>query len=309
MSTQQTIIPPFLKEGDTIAIAATARFVTPEQIQAAVSLIEQQGFKVFLHPHLFDADRQFGGTDKNRALYFNELLKNNEVKAIWCARGGYGTVRMIDEINFDLLRKNPKWIIGFSDVTLLLNQIYNQLNMAVLHATMPIFMFDKSDEELKQAEYSFLQTLDFLRGNKLQYEVQLSEKYNEQDFEGVVIGGNLSILLSALGSDSDGSWHNKVLFIEDLDEYLYHIDRLLFTLKRAGKFEGLKGILVGSFTQMKDHQIPFGYTVKEMILQHVSETKCPVVFDVNSGHVPLNLPIPFGIDVKYQNGLITFANA
>lgn len=309
MTNQQTIIPPFLNIGDTIAIAATARFVTPEQIQVAVNLIEQQGFKVFLHPHLFDADRQFGGTDTNRALYFNELLLNREIKAIWCARGGYGTVRMIDGIDFELLRKNPKWIIGFSDVTLLLNQIYNQLNMAVLHATMPIFMFDKSNEELKEAEFSFIKTLGFLKGEELQYNVQQNEKYNEQSFEGEVIGGNLSILLSALGSNSDVDWKNKILFIEDLDEYLYHIDRMFFTLKRAGKFEGLKAILVGSFTQLKDHQIPFGYDVKEMILQHISDTGCPVIFDINSGHVPLNLPIPFGIHVKYQNGLITFANA
>jgi muramoyltetrapeptide carboxypeptidase len=308
MSTTHTLIPPFLKEGDTIAIAATARFVTPEQIQAAVMLIEKQGFKVYLHPQLFDSDRQFGGTDSNRALYFNELLKNKDIKAIWCARGGYGTVRMIDGIDFDLLQNNPKWIIGFSDVTLLLNHVYFNLNMAVLHATMPIFMFDKSADELQQAELSFIQTIHYLKGNQLQYDFGSHEKINDHDFEGTVIGGNLSILLSALGSGSDGSWHDKILFIEDLDEYLYHIDRLLFTLKRAGKFDGLKGVLVGSFTQMKDHQIPFGYSVKEMILQQVSNN-CPVIFGVNSGHVPLNLPIPFGIDVKYQNGLITFASA
>ena len=305
----KTIIPPYLKKGDTIAIAATARSITEVQLQNAIEVVESNGFKVYLHPELYQVHHQFAGTDEHRAKVFNDLLKNEEVKAIWIARGGYGTARMIDKVDFTLLKNQPKWIAGFSDVTVLLNHVYTICNMATLHSTMPIFLHDKFDEDLIQAKEAVHTLLHSLQGHHTIFDLNNNEKYNESNFEGEIIGGNLSVLVSILNSDSDCNWDNKILFIEDLDEYFYHIDRMLLMLKRAGKLKNLKALLVGSFIQMKDHQIPFGYNVKEMVLQHSEGYNYPIVFDVDAGHHLHNLTIPFGINAKYYNGFLTFANS
>lgn len=305
----KTIIPPYLKKGDTIAIAATARSITEVQLQNAIDFVECNGFKVFLHPELYQVNHQFAGTDEHRAKVLNDLLKTHEVKGIWIARGGYGTARMVDMIDFELLKNQPKWIAGFSDVTVLLNHIYSQCHMANMHSTMPIFLHDKYDEDLKQGKDAVLSLLESLQGQHRTFDLSQNEIFNKKNFEGEIIGGNLSVLVSILNSNSDSNWDNAILFIEDLDEYYYHIDRMLLMLKRAGKLKKLKALLVGSFIQIKDHQIPFGYNVKEMILQHCLEYNYPIIFDVDAGHHLHNLCIPFGINVNYYNGILTFANS
>lgn len=302
-------IPPFLNPGDTIAIAATARSISNEQLKNAVNYVESKGFKVFIHEGLHEVMHQFAGSEAHRAKVFNELLLNQDVKAIWCARGGYGTARMIDLIDFELLKSNPKWIAGFSDVTILLNHIYQNCNMASLHSTMPIFMHEKVDADFQDVEIAIDSMLDALQGKAWNFDLTQNKKLKEQNFSGNVIGGNLSVLLSALGSQSDVSWDDKILFIEDLDEYYYHIDRMLVTLKRAGKLKQIKALLVGSFIQMKDHTIPFGYNVEEMIFEHTREYNFPIVFDVEVGHHLRNLCLPFGIHAKYLNGFLTFAHS
>ncbi|MDP2175235.1 MAG: LD-carboxypeptidase [Bacteroidota bacterium] len=302
-------IPPFLEPGDTIAIAATARSISKEQLKNSVDYVESKGFKVFIHEGLHESMHQFAGTEAHRAKLFNELLLNQDVKAIWCARGGYGTARMIDLIDFEILKSNPKWIAGFSDVTILLNHVYQNCNMASLHSTMPIFMHEKVNTDFENVAIAIDSLLDALKGDFLDFDLSANKTIRKKNFEGEIIGGNLSVLLSALGSQSDVSWDDKILFIEDLDEYYYHIDRMLVTLKRAGKLKQIKALLVGSFIQMKDHTIPFGYNVEEMILQHTQDYHFPIVFDVEVGHHLRNLCLPFGIDAKYLNGFLTFAHS
>jgi muramoyltetrapeptide carboxypeptidase len=303
------IVPPYLKTGDTIAIAATARSISKDQLKNAVEYLESKGFKIFIHDGLHEVKHQFAGTEAHRAKVFNDLLVNDEVKAIWCARGGYGTARMIDLIDFELLKKYPKWIAGFSDATILLNHIYQNFKMASLHSTMPIFMFDKTDGDYDDVSKAIDSYTDALQGVFWPLDLNGNKKFYEKTFEGEIIGGNLSVLLSALGSISDVSWDNKILLIEDLDEYFYHIDRMLVTLKRAGKLNNLKAILVGSFIQMKDHAIPFGYNVEEMIIEHTKELELPVIFDVEVGHHLKNFCLPLGIHAKYLNGFLTFAHS
>jgi muramoyltetrapeptide carboxypeptidase len=306
---QSIIVPPYLKPGDTIAIAATARSISKEQLKNAVEYVESKGFKVFIHEGLHEVMHQFAGTESQRAKVFNDLLANEEIKAIWCARGGYGTARMIDLIDFELLKNKPKWIAGFSDVTILLNHIYQNCNMASLHSTMPIFMFDKINSDYADVSIAIDSMTDALQGNFWSFDLSVNKKINESSFSGEIIGGNLSVLLSALGSHSDVCWDDKILFIEDLDEYYYHIDRMLVTLKRSNKLKNLKAILVGSFIQMKDHTIPFGYNVEEMIIEHSNELELPIIFDVEVGHHLKNICLPLGIHAKYLNGILTFAHS
>lgn len=301
------IIPPYLKKGDTIALVAPARHVTPEQMQPAVEYVESRGFRMLVHPDVYRIHHQFGGTEQERADLFNRMLAAPEVKAIWCARGAYGTARMIDLVNFDLLKKQPKWIAGFSDESVLLNHVY-RLNMASLHSTMPVFMNQREGDDLKDVRLAIDSFLSALSGGFMPFDLSANESYNVADFEGDIIGGNLSVLCSISGSVSETDWNGKILFLEDLDEYLYHIDRMILALKRAGKLKGLKALLVGSFIQMHDHQIPFGYNVREIVLQHCLEYGYPIIFDVNAGHHLQNMTIPFGVPSKFKNGLLTFAN-
>lgn len=303
------IIPPYLKSGDTIALTATARSITAEQIAAAVQELEQDGFKVLIDEELFRVQYQFGGSDIERADFFNKMLLNPEVKAMWNVRGGYGTGRMVDGIDFNLLRRHPKWLIGFSDYTVIHGHVSRQLQMASLHATMPIFMWNKEGEEFEQVGRAIKSMLQVLKGETVSMDLSANKKYNEANFEGQVVGGNLSVLLSIMGTVSEPDLNGKILFIEDLDEYFYHIDRMMQTLHRSGKLSGLKALLVGSFIQMHDHTVPFGYDVEAIILDHCQRYGYPIIMDVNSGHHLENMAIPFGVPAKYQNGILTFATS
>lgn len=260
-----------------------------------------------MHPDLFRVHHQFAGNEVERADLFNRMLADQSVKALWCARGGYGTARIVDLIDFSILSRQPKWIAGFSDVTVLLNHAMRQCNIASLHSTMPVFMDQKEGKELEDVKLAIDSLASDLSGDFIPFDLSVNEKFNETDFEGEVIGGNLSVLNSISGTASEVDWTGKILFIEDLDEYYYHIDRMLLTLKRAGKLRNLKAMLVGSFMQMHDHPIPFGYKVKEIVQQHCQKYKYPIIFDVNVGHHLQNIAIPFGIPAKYKNGLLTFA--
>jgi len=300
------IIPPFLQKGDTIGIVAPARSISVLQMKNAICYVEEKGFKTKFIEGLFEVENQFAGSDLHRATVFNTALKDNEIKAIWCARGGYGCARMIDSIDFELLKKHPKWIAGFSDVTILLNHVLKNQNMACLHSTMPIFMNEKIGDDYQQVMVALDSFLNALQGKFETFDLKSNETIRPQNFEGELIGGNLSVLLSGLGSVSDMDWANKVLFIEDLDEYFYHIDRMFLTLKRSGKLDKLKALVVGSFISMKDHAIPFGQDVKQIIKNHCADYHFPIVFDVNVGHHLENLTLPMGYVAKYQNGFLTF---
>jgi muramoyltetrapeptide carboxypeptidase len=299
-------IPPFLNSGDTIAFSATARSINMEQLGHAKMFMESKGFKVKIDERLFSVNHQFAGSDKARAELLNDLIVDQEVKAIWNVRGGYGSSRMIDDLDIELLKKNPKWLMGFSDFTVVLNHVYQNAQMATLHASMPIFAWEKQGEELKEVDAAFESIYCALIGEFQAIDCSASEMHRVKDFEGEVIGGNLSVLMSLEGTNSEVDWTDKILFLEDLDEYFYHIDRMFLTLKRSGKLKGIKALLMGSFIQMHDHTIPFGYDVKEIVLNHCKSYNFPIIFDVDSGHHLGNKTIPFGVNTKFNSGILNF---
>jgi len=284
------IIPPYLKQGDTVAILCTARKFFIEDAQPAIDLLQSWGLQVKLGSTIGLDHFQLAGTDEERALDFNNQLADHNVKAIWVARGGYGTVRIIDHIDFSDFKKNPKWVIGFSDITTLHSHIHN-LGVATLHAIMP-FTVPKAPQQVKE-------TLNkALFGQKISYTISSHPNNRIGQVTGELVGGNLSILYSLLGSPSALKTKNKILFIEDLDEYLYHIDRMMQNLKRNGYFNQLKAIVVGGMTDMHDNQIPYGQNAYEIITTIAKEHNLPICFDFPAGHVTDNRTLILGKTVQ-----------
>ncbi|MBI3510323.1 MAG: LD-carboxypeptidase [Bacteroidetes bacterium] len=291
-----TIIPPFLSPGDTIGICAVARKISREEIESAIKKIEAEGYYVALGKNLFGNHNQFSGTDEERTEDLQNFLDDPEIKAVISARGGYGTLRIIDKIDFKKFQKSPKWIIGYSDITVLHSHIHTNFHIATLHATMPInFHLD---------EFSTRTLFHALAGRTLAYrcENKTPVKNREGICEGEIVGGNLSLLYALQNSVSDIDTNGKILFIEDLDEYLYHIDRMMLSLKRAGKFAGLKGLIVGGMSEMKDNAIPFGKSAEEIIEEHVAEYNFPVCYGFPAGHDKENYSMIFGEKIKLDIG-------
>ncbi|MDR2222384.1 MAG: LD-carboxypeptidase [Flavobacteriaceae bacterium] len=286
------IIPAYLKKGDKVAIVCTARKFSKVEAQPAIELLESWGLIPILGDTIDNDNFQLGGTDKERADDFNKQLADSSVKAIWCARGGYGTVRIVDQINFDLLFANPKWIVGFSDVTVLHNHIHS-LGMATIHGIMA-FSVSKATEESKASLYKAW------FGEVLSYSEQGDVNNRVGKAKGELIGGNLSIIYSLLGSSSAISTKGKILFIEDLDEYLYHIDRMMYNLKRNGLLSDLAGLIVGGMTDMHDNAIPFGYNAIQIIQTITAEYDYPIVFDFPAGHGEMNQALVFGREVEVK---------
>lgn len=283
------MLPASLKAGDTIAIAATARKVSLAEIQPAISIFEQWGLKVKLSSSLFNEQYQLAGNDSARAKSFQELLDDDSIKAIICARGGYGTVRMIDKLDFSHFSKSPKWIIGYSDITVLHSHIFATTNIATLHATMPINM------QAHNANSESIESLKkILFGEYPSYSIPVNPLNKFGNAQGKLVGGNLSVLYSLIGSPSDIDTTNCILFLEDLDEYLYHVDRMIMNLKRAGKLQHLAGLVIGGMSDMKDNTIPFGKTVDEIIAEHTIEFNFPIVYGFAAGHEPKNLALVMG---------------
>ncbi|MEO6903721.1 MAG: LD-carboxypeptidase [Bacteroidia bacterium] len=277
--------PSYLKKNDTIGIFACARKVTLIELQPAIDVFKSWGLQVVLSKNLFDAYHQFSGTDELRTADLQAMLDDVSIKAIISARGGYGTLRIIDQLDFKLFKKHPKWVIGYSDITVLHAHIYN-LGIETIHATMPI-NFNKNKEAVISLHAA-------LFGQPLIYKFEGHVLNKFGIAKGELIGGNLSLLYALIGSNSDMDTVGKILFIEDLDEYLYHIDRMMMSLKRAGKLCHLAGLIVGGMTEMKDNQIPFGKTAPEIILDAVKEYNYPVCFDFPAGHIDKNLALYFG---------------
>ena len=280
------IRPNYLKEGATVAIVSTARRISKKELIPAITILKKRGLKVVLGTSIGAEDHQFAGNDELRTSDFQTMLDHPEIDAIWCARGGYGTVRIIDQLDFSNFKNYPKWIIGYSDITVLHAHLH-QLGIETLHAQMPLFIETKSDATINSIK-------ETLFGEK--YEIIIpSEKNNINGIaSGQLIGGNLSILYSLCGSPSALNTKGKILFIEDLDEYLYHIDRMLQNLLRNGYFEGLEGLIVGGMTQMHDNDIPFGKNAEEMILDICSEYDFPIAFDFPAGHLKDNRALILG---------------
>ena len=296
-----------LKEGDRVAIAATARKVSPQEMEPAIKLLQHWGLEVVIPEGLYAADDQMAGTDSHRAAVLQRLIDDNEIKAILCARGGYGTVRILDKLNLTTLEQHPKWIIGYSDVTALHSHIHNLLGMETLHATMPINIPPDAAAVPYPATDSLRQALF---AGSCEYNLQCSTTLlRPGKAEGVVVGGNLSVLYSIMGSQSDIDTAGKILFIEDLDEYLYHIDRMMMCLKRSGKLCNLRGLIVGGMSDMHDNAIPFGKTAEEIIWDAVKEYDYPVCMGMPFGHIGMeNLALTLGRQTKLNiqpNGDVT----
>ena len=285
-------IPPYLKKGDTVALVCTARKFFPEEAQPAIDLLKSWGLEVKLGKTIGLDSCQLGGTDKERASDLQEMLDDKDIKAVWCARGGYGTVRIIDILDFTKFKKHPKWIVGFSDVTVLHSHLHN-LGFATLHSIMP-FTVPKAPDEVKET------LRKALFGESLKYTVPAKGYELRGKAKGQLVGGNLSILYSLLGSKSSLSTKGKILFIEDLDEYLYHIDRMMQNLKRNGYFDGLKGLVVGGMTDMHDNEIPFGQNEVGIITEIVKEYNIPVCFYFPAGHVKDNRTLILGKEVEFE---------
>jgi|GEM_PF-28577 len=288
----EMITPPQLKEGDSVYILSTARKISKEELDPAIQELESWGLTIVLGKSIGASDDQFAGNDQLRITDFNTAIHDSKVKAIMCARGGYGSVRIVDQIDWNQFKKTPKWITGYSDVTTIHNHIHN-LGIKSIHSTMPINHNNNTKES-----WSTLRAAFFSKAlNVLDYPHTVHRK---GEMKGQVIGGNLSILYSLLGSESAIDTKGKILFIEDLDEYLYHIDRMMMNLNRNDYFKGLSGLIIGGMTDMNDNAIPFGKTALEIIFGHVKGYDFPVIYNFPVGHLDDNRAIIFGENITMK---------
>jgi len=283
--------PPALIKGDKIGLVAPARKIKPDEIDKAIEIIESQGFVPVYDENLFATENQFAGSDQLRTSTIQQMLDDTEIKAIFCARGGYGSVRIIDLLNFEPFKKHPKWFVGYSDVTVFHSHINKNLDVQTLHASMPINFPENTALALNGL-------FEVLKGESPVYITEINPMNKKGITEGILTGGNLSVLYSLMGSGSFPDMENKILFIEDLDEYLYHIDRMMMGLKRAGMLDKLNGLIIGGMTDMNDNEVPFGKTAYETIKEAVAAYDYPVCFGFPAGHFNNNRPLIMGAKVK-----------
>jgi muramoyltetrapeptide carboxypeptidase len=286
------ICPPYLKKGDTVAITAPASIVKRDAVEMGIAQLKKWGLNVIIGETVGNAYHNFSGTDELRRTELQGFLNNPNVHCIIAARGGYGVSRILDDLDFTSFCKSPKWIVGFSDLTALISQI-NTLNIAAIHGPMvKTFSFDKTSN-------SYLKNILF--GENLKPYTLKPSKYNRiGNATGQAIGGNLCLLNHLIGTKSEINFEGKILFIEDISEYYYAIDRYLVQLKRAGKIKNLAGLVVGNFSDFKNQDIPFGKSIEEITLDHCSEYTFPIAFGFNFGHEKANYPIVMGGEVKLE---------
>ncbi len=278
---------PKLKSGDTVALISSARKILPKELDFAVKTLKSWGLEVSFGKNLFQENHQFSGTIAQRTEDVQTALDDGNIKALFFVRGGYGSVQIIDQIDWSSFQENPKWLIGFSDITVFHTHVHQNFHIPTLHAAMPVTFPNNTPTALAKIQA-------ILFDSQINDEVKGHPLNQPGTTEGEVVGGNLSILYSLLGSKSQLDTKNKILFIEDLDEYLYHIDRMMQALDRAGMLKHLAGLIVGGMTEMNDNAIPFGKTAEEIIRDVVSKYKYPVAFGFPAGHIANNEPIVFG---------------
>lgn len=299
-------LPAFLQNGDKIAIAAPARKVTISELTPFIEFCRSHGLEVVYSDNLFAALHQFAGSDEQRAADYQFWLDSSEVKAIISAKGGYGTARIIDALDFTKFKLSPKWLIGFSDFTVIHSHVNSKFNIATMHASMPAYLKADSGEDIQK---SFLSLISVLKGEPFKYSIKPNPFSLPGNCKGVLVGGNLSVIYSIMGSASELNTENCILFLEDLDEYLYHMDRMMVCLKRAGKLKNLRGILVGHMNSMHDNPIPFGQTIEEIIREHTKDLGIPVYFGIDAGHLNPNFPLIFGAEVEIENNCLNFGQS
>jgi muramoyltetrapeptide carboxypeptidase len=292
------VAPPYLQPGDKIAITCPAKNL-PGPITEAVELIESWGLEVILGETVSSSHHQFAGTDVLRTRDFQRFLDDTSVKAIIAARGGYGTIRIIDQLDFSSFVKNPKWIVGFSDITVLHSHIHANYHIQTLHGQMPLVIPEGTKTSLETLRKG-------LFGHNLSYQYESTASNIEGRCEGVLIGGNLTLLVMMSGSNSEMNFKDKILFIEDVGEYIYSIDRMMWNLRRSGKLAQLKGMIVGGFTGLKDFDVPFGQTAEEVIFDSVKDYGFPVCFNFPAGHISDNHALYLGrvVDLNVETNFV-----
>ena len=286
------IQPKKLNPGDQIALVCTARSVEEKDLAFAIELLKKWQLIPVLGSSIGLKHHQFGGTDEQRIKDIQNQINNPEIKAIWCAKGGYGTARIIDAIDFKPLIDQPKWIIGYSDVTALHLHL-NHLGIASLHAQMPVDIQHKSPQTIESLRQSLCQK---------PFNINYTSKFPSRSgrAQGELLGGNLSVLYSILGSASQPNFKDKILFLEDLDEYLYHIDRMMLNLYRSGILNQLKGLIIGGMNAMNDNDVSFGKTAYEIIDDYAKQLHIPVAYDCPTGHTYDNLALTLGAKINLK---------
>ena len=280
-------IPPYLKKGDTIGITCPAGYTVKSKADTCIKTLQQWGFDVMVGKTLgSDSDNYFSGTDEQRLNELQAMLDDESINAILCGRGGYGVGRIIDQLDFTKFKRKPKWIIGFSDITVLHAHVNSKIKVASLHAPMAGAFNDENEfiESLHKA----------LIGKKAKYNCPINPLNKIGTATGELIGGNLSLLVNVIGTPSDINTKNKILFVEDIAEYVYGVDRMFYQLKRSGKLDQLKGLIIGGFTEMKDTERPFGKTVYEVISDIVKEYDYPVCYNFPVSHDTANYALKEG---------------
>ncbi|MFL2621320.1 MAG: LD-carboxypeptidase [Flavobacteriaceae bacterium] len=304
---KSTIKPDYLKSGDTIAIIAPSGVLNNrnQAIENAKKLIVEWGLVPIIGKNIYKKNYHFAGNDKQRLDDLQWAFDHKNIKAIWCARGGYGSIRIIDQLSFDQFKKYPKWLIGYSDITVLHNKL-NNLGFETIHGMMAVNM----EENQKEINESIESLKNCLFGELKSYHIN-NNKYNRiGKSSGILVGGNLTLLVAQLGSSSEIDTKDKILFIEEIGEYKYHIDRMLQSLKRAGFFDNCNGVLIGDMSEIKINSPSWGSSVNELIYDVLKPYKFPISFGIQSGHLKHNESLIFGrnidLDVKASKTIISF---
>ena len=289
-------VPPYLKKGDTIGIVCPAGFMTLEKVQTCIKTLQDWGYNVKVGKTVGgDSQTYFSGTDEERLNDFQQMMDDDEVKAVLCGRGGYGMGRIIESIDFRKFKKQPKWIIGYSDITILHSHLYTNYDISSIHAPMAAAF---NDEGYKNEYVQSLRTA--LEGKKLKYQCAAHEFNNKGEAVGELVGGNLALLAHLVGTDSDIKTRGRILFIEDVGEYLYNIDRMFWQLKRSGKLSKLAGLIIGGFTDTKDTERPFGQNAYEIIRDIVKDFDYPICFGFPVSHEKENYALKVGVGYKLK---------
>ena len=286
-----------------VAIAAPARKVSPDEMEFAIQWLHDHGFESVFDNRLYSVDNIAAGSDALRASIIQEYMDRDDIDAIWMARGGYGSIRIIDKLDFTRFIQHPKPIVGFSDVTVFHGKL-SQLGIPSIHASMPHILANKTPKALQSL-------IDALTGKPLHYEWPTYPLNRLGAAKGVIVGGNLSVLCGMLGSNSFPETEGRIFFIEEVDEYIYHVERMMYALKRAGKLAHLKALVIGGLTEIHDNPDPFGKSVEQAIFDVVKDFDYPVVFGFPAGHQPENRAIVFGNEatLTVTSSVSTFSSA
>jgi len=287
-------IPPYLKKGDTIGITCPAGYMAAEKADTCISTLQSWGFEVMVGKTLGSRSKNyFSGTDEQRRDEMQAMLDDENIKAVLCGRGGYGVGRIIDQLDFTAFKKKPKWIIGFSDVTVLHSHLFKKVRVASLHAPMAAAFNDGENEYIRSFQNA-------IKGKKAKYSCK-PHPFNKNGIAtGLLVGGNLSLLAHLTGTPSDINTKDKILFIEDIGEQIYNVDRMMYQLKRSGKLDNLAGLVIGGFTDMEDTERPFGKKVYQVIKEITAGYTYPVCYNFPVSHNKENYALKIGVEYNLK---------